>query len=176
MANQNYPIQNGSNIHLQTRAGSVPTMQSALNSWFQPMTFTQIFKDTQAFQVIEKSESTSFRGVIQPLTKRQLIMKPEGQRAWTWLQLHADPSLKLQVDDVVVYLNVQTRVMARVDYTLYGYVEYELVQDWQGPTPIETAQIYTGGDAYTMNFELELDGGDSFATGPDIDGGNAYAS
>jgi hypothetical protein len=49
--------------------------------------------------------------------------------------LHAQPVLALQVDDVVLYLGVQTRVMARQDYSIYNYVYYELVQDWTGSGP-----------------------------------------
>jgi hypothetical protein len=39
------------------------------------------------------------------------------------------------VDEVVTYDGVQTRVMSRKNYGLYGYVEYHLVQDWTGSGP-----------------------------------------
>jgi hypothetical protein len=76
-----------------------------------------------------------FQGVIQPFTERQLSLKPEGERAWSWFWLHADPVVTLEIDDVVLFKGVQTRVMAKKDYALYGYVEYHLVQDWQGAGP-----------------------------------------
>jgi hypothetical protein len=103
--------------------------------WFQPMTFVQVVKRVVGFQAFETATAILFRGVIQPLQARRLMLKPEGQRAWTWLWLHSDPSLRLEVDDVVIYNGVQTRVMALKDYTLYGYVEYELCQDWTGAGP-----------------------------------------
>lgn len=102
---------------------------------FQPMVFTPVVKMTSAFQVIETGTPINFRGNIQPLSPRRLELKPEGQRAWTWLQLHSDPVLKLEVDDVVLYLGVQTRVMNKTDYRLYGFVYYEVVQDWTGAGP-----------------------------------------
>lgn len=128
-------IQNASAIPLNQKAGTVPDVSGALTDWFQPMTFTTIVKTVVGFEVVETPTNVTFQGVVQPLSARQLMLKPEGQRAWTWLKLHADPVLKLQVDDVVSYLGVQTRVMARKDYALYGYVEYDLVQDWTGAGP-----------------------------------------
>lgn len=128
-------IGNAANRPLNVVNGTVPDVSGAMTDWFQPMTFTYVGKVTTAFQLVEHPQSIIFQGVIQPFTKRQLVLKPEGQRAWSWLTLHAEPQLTLQVDDVVVYLGKQTRVMARTDYGLYGYVEYELIQDWLGSGP-----------------------------------------
>lgn len=128
-------IANGANRPLNVQTGTVPDVSGALKDWFQPMTFEPVTKSNSAFQVIEVGDPINFQGVIQPFTERQLVFKPEGQRAWTWLWLHADPVLTLQVDDVVLYLGVQTRVMSRKNYDIYGYVEYQLVQDWEGSGP-----------------------------------------
>lgn len=128
-------IANGANTPINVRTGTVPDVSGALNDWFQPMVFTPIVKDVDAFQLVETPDPISFRGILQPFTKRQLLLKPEGERAWTWLTLHAEAQLTLQVDDVVDYLGKQTRVMARTNYSLYGFVEYELIQDWTGSGP-----------------------------------------
>ncbi len=128
-------IANGKNTPLNAKAGTVPDVGGAMRDWFQPMTFSRVSKATVAFQVVETAYDTNFRGVLQPLSGRNLQLKPEGQRAWTWLQLHADPSLTLDVDEVVTYLGVQTRIMSQKDYRLYGFVVYELVQDWTGSGP-----------------------------------------
>lgn len=129
------PIQNGKDTPLNIRTGTVPDVSGAMTDWFQPMVFTQIAKSVVGFEAVETPTQVNCLGVIQPLSGRRLELKPEGQRAWTWLLLHADPSLVLEVDEVVVYNGVQTRVMSRKDYRLYGYVEYELVQDWTGAGP-----------------------------------------
>lgn len=128
-------IQNGKDTALNAQTGSVPNVSSALKNWFQPMVFSVVTKTVTAFQVEETKVDVNFRGVIQPLTAQRISLKSEGQRAWTWLWLHSDTSLQLSVDDVVTYLGVQTRVMARKDYKIYGYIEYELVQDWTGSGP-----------------------------------------
>lgn len=117
------------------RAGSVPDVSGALQEYFQPLVFTPVTEGVVGFQVQELGNPINFRGVIQPFTERQLELKPEGQRAWSWYTCHADPSLTLDVDDVVVWNGQQTRVMGRKNFRLYGYVEYHLVQDWTGSGP-----------------------------------------
>jgi hypothetical protein len=169
-------ILNAADIPLNFKQGTIPDVGGALKDWFQAMTFTQVQKQTVGFQVLEIGVDTNFWGVIQPLKPQALAIKPEGQRSWTWLQLHADPSLTLLTDEVVTYNGVQTRVMARRDYTIYGYVEYELVQDWTDSGPSTSPAIYDGGNAYTMDWEINLDGGNAFVTGSQVDGGNALAS
>lgn len=128
-------IANGKDVPLNVQTGTVPDVSGALKDWFQPMIFTRVVKSIVDFQNVEVATPINFQGIIQVLSPRKLLFKPEGQRAWTWLWLHADPVLTLQVDEVVSYLGVQTRVMSRKDYSIYGYVEYELVQDWTGSGP-----------------------------------------
>lgn len=128
-------IANGKDRPLLLQDTSVPDVSGAMQNYFQPMQFEQITKTTVDFQVVETTTPINFRGCWQPFTDRQLYLKPEGQRAWTWFLLHADPSLALQVDDVVIWNGKQTRVMSRKHYGLYGYIEYSLVQDWTGSGP-----------------------------------------
>jgi hypothetical protein len=125
----------GKDTPLNAAAGSVPQMGGALLSWFQPMIFGVVVKTVAAFQVVETMEQILFQGVWQPLNAKRLAMKPEGQQAWSWFWVHSDPSLQLNVDQVVQYLGVQYRVMALKDYKLYGYMEYELVEDYTGSGP-----------------------------------------
>jgi hypothetical protein len=128
-------IRNAANIPLNQINGTVPDVSGALRDWFQPMIFDVLTKTVSGFQVIEKADPINFQGVVQPYSPRQLMLLPEGQRAWTWFTLHAEPVLTLQVDAVVLWLGKQTRVMSRKDYMLYGYVEYSLVQDWTNAGP-----------------------------------------
>lgn len=131
-------IPNGSNKPLNFQQGTVPDVSGALKDYFQTITFSQVTKTVVGFQLDEAASPIVFQGIIQPFSPRQLMLRPEGQRAWTWFDLYADPVLTLQVDDVVIWLGKQTRVMARKDYALYNYVNYQLVQDWTGsgpPTP-----------------------------------------
>lgn len=128
-------IKNASNTPLNQNTGTVPDMSGAMLNWFQPMTFGLVTKTAVAGQVVETEDDIDFMGVIQPLSGRELILKPEGQRAWTWIWVHSDPSLDLKVDDTITYQSKQYRVMAKKNYSLYQYIEYHLVTDWTGSGP-----------------------------------------
>lgn len=128
-------INNACNIPLNQNSGTCPDMSTSLLNWYQQMTFGVITKVVSDFQVIESVVETQFMGIWQPLTGRQLMMKPEGQRAWEWWKLHADLAIDLKIDDIIIYLTKQYRVMAKKNYSLYQFQEYDLVEDWLGTVP-----------------------------------------
>ena len=71
-------------------------------------------------------------GVWQPLRTEQLMSKPEGQRSWEWVWIHAKSGeLNLQTADKVIFNSKRYKVMGVKDYSLNGFVEYELVKDYQ---------------------------------------------
>lgn len=129
------PIKNASERLLSENTGTLPDCGEILNTWYQPMVFTKVVKKVENFQNVETAVDIYFRGVWQPFTERKLLIKPEGQRSWTWYTVQADTTLVLHTDEVVRYLGIQYRVMAKFDYTLYNYVEYHLVQDYSGSGP-----------------------------------------
>lgn len=128
-------IQNGKDVPLNVATGTIPNVSGALQGWFQPMTFEPVVKESIGYEVVETGDPIYFRGVIQPADARNLDIKPEGEQAWTYFMLHSDVSLQLQVDDVVLYLGVQTRVFQRKDYSIYGYLTYILGQDYTNSGP-----------------------------------------
>ena len=125
------PIKNGSNTLLNNNPGTLPDVSGAMKNWFQKMTFIRIVKSIVNFRVKEVETEIVFQGVMQPFTKQQLQMKPEGQRSWKWYSLHAETELVLDNDEKVLYLGDDYRVMNKGDYRQYGYVDYELVKDYQ---------------------------------------------
>jgi hypothetical protein len=153
-------IQNGKNKPLSAQSGNLPQMGSALQGWFQPMNFVLVVKSTVAYQAYEVGESFTYRGVIQPLQNKDLVLKPLGQQAWSWFMLHSDPGLTLNVDEVVTYQNVQYRVMGTKDYSIYNYRYYELIQDYTNSGPkLVDSEVWDGG-APDTEFENELSGGE----------------
>ncbi len=128
-------IANGCDQPLFSKQGSVPDVSGAMQDYYQSLVFDPVGKVVNGFQVVETGAPISFQGVIQPFTERQLLLKPEGERAWTWLTIYADPVLQLQVDDIVNWNGTQTRIMGRTDFSLYGYMLYHAIQDWTGAGP-----------------------------------------
>jgi len=147
------PIQNAKDVLLTHNSGTVPDMSDALLNWFQPMTFTQIAKSVVNFQVVETKIDTAFLGVWQPAGPKNLEMKDIGQRQWSHFTLHSNINLKLFPDEIVQYRSQNYRVMGQTDYSLYGYVEYQLVQDYMDNQQLSTENgfgiITEGGDPIT---------------------------
>lgn len=80
-----------------------------------------------------------FNGVVQPLSPKLIALKPEGQRAWDWLQIHCfSGSLNLDVNDQIIYNQKDYKVMGVNDYTLDNFIEYHVIRDYQDP-PVPTA-------------------------------------
>jgi hypothetical protein len=113
----------------------VPQMSGAMLSYFQNMVFTVVEKSTTAFQAVEVGTEVNFRGVFQPAGARVLHMKPEGQRMWKWFIVHSNIQLPLEPDDVITYLGTQYRIKSDKNYELYGYYEYEIIEDYTGSGP-----------------------------------------
>lgn len=123
-------IQNGKDTLLTANPGTLPNMQNAIADWFQTMTFQKVVKTTVNFVLVEALTTFSAMGVRQPFTPQQLLMKPIGQRQWKWETLHCYPDLILDPDEIVLFLGTKYRVMQKLDWKEYGYLEYHLVEDY----------------------------------------------
>ena len=87
-------------------------------------------KSVVGSQLVEVDTPFIFQGVRQPFTAQQLALKPEGQRHWKWEMIHAWPNLQLKPDEIITFANQNYRVMQKWDWTEYGYVQYEIAQDY----------------------------------------------
>lgn len=118
----------------------MPNMAGTLQGWLQSLTFGLVTKTVENYEVKEVYKPIPFRGVWQPLEARKLFLKPEGQRSWTWIQCHSTSDLSLKNDDIIQFQGIQYRVMAQWGYSLNGFFEYHLVQDYIGSGPTEELQ------------------------------------
>lgn len=128
-------FKNAKNIPLNQSTGTLPDVSGAMLNWFQPTTFGVVTKSVVNYQDVEEMVEFTYQAVVQPLSKRRLMMKPEGQQAWNWLWIHAEPALILAPDQIIVYQGTQYRVMNLAEYDKYGYREYEIVEDYTGSGP-----------------------------------------
>lgn len=128
-------IKNGKNTPLNQNSGGLPEMSGALDSWLQVMVFIVVTKTVVDFNVVEAGTEYSFSGVWQPMGPQELKMKPEGQRDWKWFQVHTYTQLPLKVDMVIKYQGENYRITKKTDYKEYGYITYDLVNDYTGSGP-----------------------------------------
>ncbi len=115
------------------QSSGMPQVGTALFGWQKPITLMKITQDVTAGLVIDTSFPITLQGTIQPLNPKELALKPEGQRAWKWLQIHClSGGNNLDTNDRVRYNGEIFKVMANNDYSLNGYIEYHLVADFAG--------------------------------------------
>lgn len=117
--------------NLKTLSG-MPQLDSALTGWEIPLTLVRVYQDIVEGDLVAREEKIDFMGVWQPLKSEELQFKPEGQRSWEWVWIHAKAgTLNLQTADKVIFNNKRYKVMAVKDYSLNGFIEYNLIRDFE---------------------------------------------
>ena len=119
------------NTHRTLYTG-LPQMSNTLNGWEVPLTLTKITQKIVDGDSVDTEEKINFQGVFQPLREDQLQSKPEGQRSWSWYWIHAKAgTLNLHTQDKIIFDGTKYKVMAVKDYSLYGYIEYQVILDYE---------------------------------------------
>ena len=134
------PIQLGCDRAINLTQGTVPNMFDAFDDWMQNIIVEKVGKlvsSGTAFQAVETTVRIPFRGLMVPEQGWQLTLKPVAQRTWKYYKLYAEAQLPLFTDDVILWQGGQYRVTSLTDWSLYGYFEYELAQDWTTRGPLD---------------------------------------
>lgn len=110
----------------------MPNMANTLNGWEVPLTLEKITQSVVEGDAIKTTTKIDFYGVWQPLRDEQLQFKPDNLRSWEWYWIHAKSgSLNLKTQDKIIFQGKRFKVMAVKDYSLNGFIEYEIVRDYQ---------------------------------------------
>lgn len=110
----------------------MPNMANTLNGWEVPLTLIKIKQEIVDGDAQYKEELIRFMGVWQPLRDEELQFKPEGERSWEWYWIHAKSgTLNLQTQDKIKFQNKRFKVMAVKDYSLNGFIEYQIIRDYE---------------------------------------------
>jgi hypothetical protein len=108
----------------------MPQIQVAFNGWLNPITLATITQSVVDGLLVDTQTDVTFQGVIQPLKAKEIENKPEGFRAFKWLQIHCIAgSLNLDNNDRIIYNNTKYKVMGIYDYSLDNFIEYHIVED-----------------------------------------------
>lgn len=109
----------------------MPQMNTTLFGWEQALELVKVVQSVTEGDLSTQYINVQFKGVVQPLRDEQLSLLPEGQRSWEWIWIHAvASSLNLETADKVIFQNKTYKVTSKKDYSLNGYVEYQLVRDY----------------------------------------------
>jgi hypothetical protein len=121
-------------------------MAQTIQGWFQPVEFEVITRSLAddgdgVDWVSETVTLIKTQGVVRPPSDKDLKILPEGTWAWEWLQIHCLPDVKLETNQYVEYENKRYKVMAKKDWSKYGYIRYTLLEAFQA----EQLEGMTGG-------------------------------
>lgn len=107
-------------------------MNGAFWNWADPVQFNVVTTqavDGEAIDVLENQ--IVFDGVLEPITGRQLLIKPEGERKFNYLNLWTEQVL--QADSIIQSETGETyRVLKKKPWNAGDFAEYEIMQT---PTP-----------------------------------------
>lgn len=110
----------------------MPQMSAAFMNWFVNITIVKITQSIIDSLNVDTQIPITFKGTVQPLKPQEIALKPEGERSWKWMQIHAlSGSLDLTTGDKIIYKSETYKVMGMKDYSLNNYVEYHIVKDYQ---------------------------------------------
>lgn len=110
-----------------------PSVAQAVMAWARPMKVFVVCKRQVDFKTVESLKLNTIRAMRQS-AGQPLEMKMEGQRRWNNEVLYAETALALQVDDVIIFdceTNERYRVMEKIDWSPYGYIEYKIRSDYK---------------------------------------------
>ena len=110
---------------------TLPNVSGAVSAWGGVIDFVLVGKRQVDFKTVEALYQRTTYGTRQPLSAQAVAIKPEGQRAWRWEVLHIAPPAPFGLDDIVIFDEVRYRVMSKKDYSKFGYLAYEIAQDYQ---------------------------------------------
>lgn len=111
-------------------SSDLPDVSVGVMAFFQPLKIEIVTKE-QVDGYTEKSKKcVHTHGVRQPFTAQQIQNKPEGQRAWRWHKIHLLSNVRIKVGDVLEICKVGYQIQVRNDYTEYGYVEYDAIEEY----------------------------------------------
>ncbi len=113
----------------------MPVIQDAFTGWTQSITLIKITQAVDNNGVLVNTQTPiNFEGTIQPLMPQKMVVSAQGERFWSWLQIHTPYQLGKVVNDndLISYSGKNYKVMLLNDYSINGYYEYHLVEDYQG--------------------------------------------
>ena len=125
------PITNAKDTTLDQITGTLPNVSNAMLDWFQKITFILIKKSVVNFKLLEERSPYIFMGIVESITPTKLLMKPEGQRQWNYLNIWTLPNVELKIDDIFSYMGKEYRIERKNDWSVYGYLEFEAVEDYK---------------------------------------------
>jgi hypothetical protein len=113
-----------------SQSPALPDVGVAVTEFFQTLTFGVISQSVDKGYTRDSQSVVSTKGSWQPMSPQQIALKPEGERSWIWATVHCLPDVILYPGDKIIYHGSTFKVMAKRDYSMHGFVEYSVANDF----------------------------------------------
>jgi hypothetical protein len=132
-------IDNACNRKTKDLSSALPNVGAAVMEILMPCRASYIQKQQIAGYTQEVLIDIITKVSIQSINPQQLKMLPEGQRIWKNYTIYALSNLDLEPDEVFTINYIKYRILAKIDWVEYGYIEYSTVEDYKmnAPDPTE---------------------------------------
>lgn len=122
----------GKDIKINMINGMLPNVSDTLTGWEVDIYAVFVKQSMVDSEIINQDIIKKISGTLQPLKAEEVDLKPEGQRAWQWYDIHVKSVYPiLRVEQKIKVNNIDYKIMAVKDYSLYGYVEYHVVRNYE---------------------------------------------
>lgn len=132
------PVASAGAVPLSRSSSGQPVMAEAILDWFRPMTIGVVTSQIQdgtdpsmdgvAKQVVRYQITN---GCVQPGKATKMDIQAGGQRSWQSCVMHTTPDFNLDTDSVILIEDTRYRVMEVRDFSVNGYLRYELLEDYE---------------------------------------------
>lgn len=125
-------IQNGKNLKLNNINSNLPNMSNTIIGWFLDITLEKAERQLVGadWQLVTVGKINT-KGVVQPPSDIDLKVLPEGTWNWEWMMLHCLPNADLEVNNFIKYDDKTYKIMAKKDFTKYGYIRYTILEAYK---------------------------------------------
>lgn len=136
------PTINASPVSSAGQRGSIvwclpagPSVAQTILGGFKPMIIAVVTEKIvdegdRAGEVDQAEHEVRTAGSLQPGDPQKLDVKAEGQRNWENWILYVLTALDVENDTVIKIAGTPYRVMTRKDFSDFGYIRYDLLQDF----------------------------------------------
>lgn len=105
-----------------------PSMGDEFSDWETSSIFKRKVTTIEDYEAKEESTDEEFSGILYPMSAQKIKMKPEGERAWKWMEIISSETL-IVGDNIFTEDGKLYRIMGLIDWMgSAGTNVYELTE------------------------------------------------
>ena len=110
----------GRNIKINQMSSGLPDVSDVLNGWEIPITANYVEQQNVGGNIVDVPMKKFIKGLKQPLKPEDIALKDEGQRSWSWQDIHIRESIygELFTTQILTINGINYKIKAKSDWVL----------------------------------------------------------